>query len=275
MIRGMSGFGQAQAENSVVKVNVQAHSLNHRYLDCSVYMPEQLRLLESDIKAIVKKKIKRGKVNVSVNLVAKGASPQLNPEAVSSYIRLARKLHKQFGVTQEISFWQLLNLPAVLEQRQKSVFDTPAMRRLITSLVAKAIDKMAAMRQKEGEATYRDLLKRTKLMHQKLSFIEKRLPQVLERLKQKMSPEEFNSLMRSSDVHEEMVRLKFHLANFSKTAAAAGQESRGKELDFICQELQRETNTLGAKVPDAHVSSAVVKIKSQLEKLREQLQNVE
>jgi uncharacterized protein (TIGR00255 family) len=275
MIIGMSGFGQAQLENSKLKVQAQVHTLNHRYLDCSVYMPEALRYLESDIKALAKKKIKRGKVNISLNVLYKTGGPDLNPEAVRSYISLANKLHKRFGIAKNISFAQLLSLPSVLEQKQKLPLNNTVLQRMIMALVNQAVDKTVLMRRKEGEAIYRDLVKRANFMQDKVHYIEKRLPLVFSRLKEKLPADELNSTLRGSDVSEELVRLKFHLANFCKTASAAGQESRGKELDFICQELQREINTLGAKVPDHYVSSAVVKIKSQLEKLREQLQNVE
>ncbi len=276
MIKGMSGFGQSESENSKFKVSVQVHSLNHRYLDASVYLPDYLRSLDTYIKSIVKKKINRGKINISVNIINKGSfRPDLNPDAVGAYIHLASRLHKQFGISKDIAFWQLLNLPSVLIEKQKIPVDEILAKRLITPLVNKALDKLVLMRQKEGEAIYKDLQKRSRIISAKIKFIENKLPKVFKRLEGKMTQEELAAFMRGCDVSEEIVRLKFHIANLCQVATSTKQESSGKELDFICQELQREANTLGAKVPNKHISFAVVKIKSQLEKLREQLQNVE
>jgi uncharacterized protein (TIGR00255 family) len=276
MIRGMSGFGQARAENDKLKVLVQVRTLNHRYLDCTVYMPETLRSLESDIKAIVKKKIKRGKVTVFVDIIHKVSSqPHLNPQAVSVYMRLAKKLHKEFGVAEHISFAQIVGLPSVLESRSDTALDNAATKHPIFASLAQAVEKTVLMRGQEGGAIYTDLAKRLKIIKAKIDYIEQKLPKVFALLGKKMTQDELNSFMRGCDISEEIVRLKFHLNNCLRTASAKGSEPKGKELDFILQELQREANTLGAKVPDKHVSAAVVKIKSQLEKLREQIQNVE
>ncbi|MEW6008295.1 MAG: YicC/YloC family endoribonuclease [Candidatus Omnitrophota bacterium] len=276
MIKGMSGFGQAESENSKFKATVQVHSLNHRYLDASVYLPEYLRSLDNYIKLIIKKKLKRGKVNVSINIFTKGAiKPHLNPDIVGAYVHLAARLNRQFGISKDIAFWQLLNLPSVLIEKEKPPIDEVEAKRLLTPLVNKALEKLLVMRQKEGIAIYKDLQKRSRIVSSKIKYIENKLPKVFERLKAKLSHEELGAFMRNCDVSEEIVRLKFHIANLCQVATNTKGESSGKELDFICQELQREANTLGAKVPDKYISFAVVKIKSQLEKLREQLQNVE
>lgn len=276
MIKGMSGFGQAQAENSKFKISVQVRTLNHRYLDCSLYLPQAWQSMEAQAKTIIKKKIKRGKINVSFDIASKGsAEPILNPEAVRTYLDLAQRLNKNFRVSKDISFWQLLNLPHVLGQRQRNLVNNPAIKRLLISTLVSAVEKTLRMRRAEGQAIYDDLKKRTALIKANIANIEVKLFQLCKRMSKKLSGEELNSFSRGCDVSEELVRLKFHLANLQRTASVAADDPTGKELDFICQELQREINTLGAKVPDKHVTYLVVKIKSQLEKIREQIQNVE
>ncbi|MBU2540302.1 MAG: DUF1732 domain-containing protein [Candidatus Omnitrophica bacterium] len=276
MIRGMSGFGQSEAENSKLKVTVQVRTLNHRYLDYAIYLPESLRWLEAYLKTKIKGRIKRGKVTVSFNITNKAAiSPNINPDVISAYTRLARELKRRFGISGDISFSQAINLPKVLKEPQGIAANAGTVKNLIASSLGMAIEAVVQMRRKEGVAIYRDLKERAAFIKSKISFIEREFPKIFLRAKKRLSKEELVSFKRSADVSEELVRLKFHLANFSRTACRTNNESIGKELDFISQELQREVNTLGAKVPDKLVSYAVVKIKSQLEKIREQLQNVE
>ncbi len=276
MIKGMSGFGQAQIENSKLKVILQVRTLNHRYLDCSVYLPESLRWLDTYLKTKIKSKIKRGKVTVSVSITNKAAiSPTINPVVVNAYTRLAKELHKKFGISNDISFSQILNLPRVLKGKQDIIANPTSVKNLISLALQRAIEAAVVMRNKEGAAIYKDLKERISFIKVKVGNIDREIPKVFKRAKKKLSTDELNSFKRSADVSEEIVRLKFHLSNFSRTAQHANKEPVGKELDFISQELQREANTLGAKVPDKLISYAVVKIKSQLEKIREQLQNVE
>lgn len=276
MMKGMSGFGQARAENTKFKITVQVRTLNHRYLDCTVYMPESLRELEASIKTAVKKKIRRGKVSIFVDIINKASSrPELNLNALKEYMRLAKVLGKKFGVTQEISFAQLVNLPSVLVQKQQASLEAGALKNLIMQPLIKATENVAEMREQEGRAIYKDFGKRLRIIKNKIDFIEQRLVRIFKQLKNKMTSDELNSFVKNCDVSEEIVRLRFHLNNAYRRASGASHEPRGKELDFICQELQRETNTLGSKVPDKHISSSVVKIKGELEKLREQLANVE
>jgi len=276
MIKGMSGFGQARAENLRFKVAAQVRTVNHRYLDISVYLPEALRILEQPVKERIKRKIKRGKVNVSFEIISKShIGPRLNEEIIASYVRLAERLNKKFNIAKDISFAQLLILPQVLEQRQKASVEIKEIRTLLLTSAANAANKVVGMRRQEGTAICNDLRKRASIIKGRLIFIERELLKTFERAKKRLSAEELVSFKRNCDVSEELVRLKFHTANLLKTAFAAGDEPRGKELDFISQELQREINTLGAKVADKNISCAAVRIKSQLESLREQLQNVE
>lgn len=276
MIKGMSGFGQARVENKQFKAIIQVRSLNHRYLDCAVHLPEALRSLESYIKDIIKKQIKRGKVSVSIEIINKAAhKPHVNPQAVEAYMHLAKKLNKEFGVSSTITFSQLVSLPSVLGQAEQELLDNTAIRHLLAVPLIKALEGTIRMRANEGQAIYNDLKKRVKIIKRKIDYIESRLPRVFKQMEKKMSHEELGSFMRNCDVSEEIVRLKFHLNSLYRAASVSSSDPQGKELDFICQELQREANTLGAKVPEKYVSSAVVKIKGQLEKLREQLQNVE
>lgn len=274
MIKGMTGFGVASANvKPWGRLTVEVRSINHRFLDIVFHLPNGFSRLEEDFKKEIEKYLLRGRLTVALHL--NGGLAQracINKALLRQYFLELQRVKQELRLRAEIDINNLMHLPGVwtVEEVQAGAESVTALR----VLLRRALDGLARCRQKEGQLVHRDLLGRCHFIKETLQQINTRYAQVLRRrAAQIASPEEQNGFLKSADITEELVRLKFHL----KTAMAKLNSSGavGKETDFIAQEMQREINTVGAKSIDAAVSGKVVQIKSEIEKIREQLQNVE
>lgn len=275
MIKSMTGFGSSQTNIAGWgKAIFELRSLNHRFLEVVCHLPENFSYLEERIKKEIEKKIKRGRVICSLNIIIRPQEKILiNKPLLKQYYSSLNKLRGQLHIKEPLKMDTLLNLPGVLNLEQQGNHKNRIWMKL-KPLVRTSLLSLMKTRTKEGQALYLDLRRRNEKLRSALEVIRKRFKKVMEeKIKQITLPEEKATFLKSADITEEMVRIKFHINNFKKKLQRS--DSVGKELDFIAQELSREANTMAAKSIDAVISNNVVGMKSQIEKIREQLQNVE
>jgi len=273
MITGMTGFGAGEVSVGKVKGNVEVKTVNHRYLDVAFYLPVGFSSLEDKIQKILAGKIKRGRVTVSVKITERPqTSITLNQEAVKRYLEFARSLGEKHRIKNDITVADIMRLPGVVEAKEVFVQAGDIWPVLERSL-QKAVAGVVVMRRREGKALCADINDQLKRMLLQMGTIKARINTLLKESKGTMSSEEFSSYQKSNDINEEISRLSHYIDEAKALLRQA--EGSGKKLDFIAQEMQRETNTIGSKVQDKVVAAAVIAIKSKVEKIREQSNNVE
>jgi len=271
----MTGFGGKTAEvKPFGKITVELRSTNHKFLETVLHMPEGFMSLEDRIKKEIEAQVKRGRINCSINI--SGSQSQgvfINEKLVKNYLSSLRSIKKKYKVAGDVGLDALVNLPGVLSLAESAVPKEriwPELKKLLDG----ALSNFIAMRKKEGKALQIYLKKRASILTKELSAVKLIYKDVSSKKAALLkTSEEKSSFLKDSDISEEIERLGFHIKNFLHKISKPG--SVGKELDFIAQEMQRETNTIGAKSCDSFLSAKVVHIKSQIEKIREQVQNVE
>lgn len=281
MLTGMTGFGRAQVRYNKIHFTLQMSSVNHRFFEVVFHVPPNLIYLEDKIKHYLHKRIKRGRITLSLSVSGSLCSKaSLDKELAKEYFRAVCALKKEVSLSGEISLAQLSAMPGVLSLQESELPEEVLWPR-IEKLLISACDNLSGMRAKEGEAIEKDVLSRLDKINTKLSFIKRKIPVVIaqkcKRLESSgIGSEEISAAVRNCDIAEEVTRLAFHSKSFAtKIKNNRRRLPLGKELDFITQEMQREANTMGAKAQDVHLSAAVIEIKSQIEKIREQIQNAE
>jgi uncharacterized protein (TIGR00255 family) len=276
MLNSMTGF--ASKELGIVplgKISIELKSSNHKFLEIVFHLPETLLFLEERIKKEIEAKIKRGRVTCVLNIIGGQAASCvfINKELLKNYILAIRNTKEQLGIKDEISMDTLIHLPGVLSLVEAKTSKGNIWPRL-KILVNQTLDDLVKTRQKEGRALYFHLKAKAETLKVNLAIIRTRFKKAIEdKIAKINTDEERASFLKDMDITEEIERLAFHIRNFQNKILKIGP--MGKELDFIAQEMQREANTMGAKSFDVGVSGRVVEIKSQIEKIREQLQNIE
>jgi len=273
MIKGMTGFGSCEFSWGKVKGAIEIRSLNHRFLDISFYLPAGFAQTENKIRQIISEAISRGKVTVSVKILQRAPMTVVfNRTIISQYVKYAKELKKEFGFNNDLTLSDLAKLPGVVEAKESTVevddlwlSAEESLRRCLKSLVL--------MRQREGRSLAQDLRDKLRKMSGLIGKINKRAKEILKAKKGSLTNEEFSSLQKSNDVNEETSRL-LHYVEEMKLLLKSDLPI-GKKIDFIAQEMQRETNTIGSKLQDKLISNAVISLKSKIEKIREQGQNIE
>jgi len=271
----MTGFGSSEIEIlGYGKISVELRSTNHKFLEIILHLPDGSLSLEERIKKIIELKIKRGRVTCGVNVSGKQAGDaSINKELLKKYIDKINSVKKEFKLKDNLELNTLINLPGVLTLGEKRVSPESLWPKLKVALNV-AVNNLTQARLKEGSALLGYLKKQAEELKERLSGIKEILKKSLKvRLKGFATDEERSVFLKDTDTTEEIDRLGFHINNFKSKIIASG--SVGKELDFIAQEMQREANTLAAKTFDVAVSAQVLKIKSLIEKIREQVQNIE
>jgi len=273
MITGMTGFGSCEITYGKVKGIIEIKTVNHRYLDLAYYLPVGFSSLEDKIQKIVASQVKRGRVTVSVKITDKPhTNIVLNQEVVKRYLDFAKDLGQKHHIKNDITVADIMRLPGVVEAKEVFVQAADLWPVLEKSL-HKAVTGVVVMRRREGKSLSADINGQLKRMLLQISLIKKRTGALLKDSKTKLTPDEFSSYQKSNDINEELARLAHYIDEARVLLKQA--EGAGKKLDFIAQEMQRETNTIGSKVQDKEVSAAVIAIKSKVEKIREQSNNVE
>ena len=271
MLVGMTGFAQAQARFKDIQLNIEIRSLNHRYLECVVHSPDGFGIAEEIIKAQVKNKINRGRVTVALSVLNLHPKVLVDYALADSYVRSLKHLNHKLKLENHLSLTQIINLEGIL--KIESVHQNAEFMQTLKSLINKALGKLVHIRHKEGRALARDILKRSSAIRKEADKITRAVGLLHKEKKNRLSDEEFSVFLRNTDIAEELTRIRYHLKNFLATLGKSA--SCGKELDFISQEVQREANTISAKAQSAEISQSVVKIKSAIDQIREQVQNVE
>jgi len=275
MLKSMTGFGNAQAAiSSIGRISVEIRSVNHKFLEIVSHLPEGFLSLEDNIKKAINSKIKRGRLTCVVNIAQPQASKVfINERLAKEYLAALRKMQRSFQLADGISLDNLINLPGILSLEQNNIKAGQLWPRL-RLLLDIALEGLIRMRNKEGRVLQGHLKNRAGLLRHKLEAAQRRFKTVIAKKTAAIaSEEERSSFLKDSDITEEIERLAFHIRNFiAKLSVSAAV---GKELDFIAQEMQREANTIGAKSCDALISAQVIRIKSEIEKIREQVQNIE
>lgn len=273
MIKGMTGFGSEQFSVNGVKALLEIKSVNHRYLDVSYYLPIGFSSVENKIKAMLDAEMERGRVTVTMKFLEKPTQTiAMNTQAVRDYLAFGKKIKKQFDIQGDVTVSDLLKLPGIFEIKENFLEAADVWPQMEKSL-RKGLKQLIIMRRAEGRSLTKDLSDGVRRMTRQLGIIEKRQKVLLAEKRKTGTPEEFSSFQKNSDIHEEITRMNHYLDEIR--TLLRGSESIGKKIDFIAQEMQRETNTIGSKVQDRTISNAVIAIKSKIEKIREQAQNIE
>ena len=295
MIHSMTGFGRATREQGGVGLEVEARSVNHRHLDLRIRLPRALADQETGLKQRVASRLSRGKVDVTVNLVLGTATTRLEiDEAIAAqYVEAAGRLRAAHALGDGLDVSSLLSLPGVTNLVETEV-DPEQLVAPLKAAIDEAVGALIAMRVTEGESLAAEFEGRLQTVSGLADAFEARANEVVEVAKQRLRKraeqiEREVGLMDEARLHqeiviaadrlditEELVRLRSHVDQFRETLAAAGPgEPVGRRLDFLLQELGRETNTVGSKANDAPLAQDVVELKTELERIREQVQNVE
>lgn len=275
MIQSMTGFGSFETEiPRLGKISVELRSTNHKFLETVLHLPDGSLSLEERIKKALESKIKRGRVTCAINVGSRrGGDVFINKALLKNYILKINKIKREFNIDDGLSLDTLIRLPGVLTLEEEKVSPESIWPKLKIAVSA-AVNNLVKTRTKEGQALQGYLLAQAEQVKKGLMSIKARLKiSLAQRLKNFATDEERSSFLKDTDTTEEVDRLGFHTGNLRAKIKKGG--SIGKELDFIAQEMQREANTLAAKTFDAAVSSEVLKIKSLIEKIREQVQNIE
>lgn len=294
MIKSMTGFGRSEHSDGKRNITVEIRSVNHRYGDISVKMPRRYSFAEERIKNIIKKTVSRGKVDVSVlveNLTEDDITVRLNTMVASQYIENLNQLKESFSLEGEVTLQFLAALPDVMKA-VPDVDDEEEICRAIEIPLRQAVKNLDHMRTEEGEKLAEDLLMRGNLIRDLVGQIEVRAPKVADVYAQKLR-ERIRDLIGNNvtvpedrilleaaifadkcSITEELVRLGSHMIQL-KNIIEKSQQPAGKKLDFLVQEMNRETNTIGSKANDIEITNLMLEIKSEIEKIREQVQNIE
>ena len=273
MIKGMTGFGQAKFINAQMKTLIEIKSVNHRYLDVNYYLPAGFGSLENWMRQILQQSVHRGRVTVSMKVAKKEAvTVVLNQSVVKMHMRNISRLKRELGIQGSASLMDVINLPGVIEAKETDV-DLLRLRRALERCFRLALLGVIKMRQSEGRSLAADVSGQLNRMSLQIKKIQKRTKLILDEKMKKLTTEEFRSFQKSSDVNEEISRLQHFIDEIRPLLKS--NVSVGKRIDFIAQEMQRETNTIGSKLQDKTIANAVIALKSKIEKIREQAQNIE
>ena len=294
MMKSMTGYGRGECTAKGTRITVELNSVNRKQAEVSLSVPSELESIESDLRDLILASVSRGRVSGRVVLQYTGASRAsavaVNETQAKAYRRELSKLAKSLEIPDNLSLDSLLRLPGVLESAQPTL-DVKAFRAPIKSALGQALEGLLSMREKEGGNLGRDLAKRLAKLRRIVKRVAKLAPDVLkhhrerliERLKKNnVDVPDMNDdrLLREivyytdrTDVTEELTRLGSHFVQLEECLSDVVPV--GRKLDFLAQEMFREINTIGSKANDANISSEVVTLKTELEKIREQVQNVE
>ncbi len=296
MIRSMTGFGRAVFEVDGVEFEIEIRSVNHRHLDVRARLPRALAAADSSIKGWLQQKLQRGRVDVSVSLasgVERGPSLQIDTEAVGTLVRIGRELAAEHGLDAELRIAELLSVPGVVRFSEREP-DLADLSDVFTRAFATAVEALDEMRATEGEALEREIRSQLGSVADLLEQVVARAGSVVDSVRGKLRKrteqlqletglldearlhQEIVIAADRMDISEEVVRLRSHVEQFRSVLDASGSGvAVGRRLDFLLQEMGRETNTIGSKGSDTGIAHLVVDLKTELERIREQVQNIE
>ena len=292
MIKSMTGYGRQKGENERREVQVEIKSVNHRYLDLNVKVPRIYSFLEESIKTAVSAAVARGKVDIYLSITAKeGGDVKVSPNLAlaGEYLRALEQVRDTYSLKDDISVMELAHMPDLLTVAREEP-DAEEVKTQALEVLGRALEEYNAMRRTEGERLCEDIARRGQEIGKMVDQVEQRSPQSVEEYRQKIA-QRMTEILGDSDiaeqrilaeaalfadkvsVTEEVVRLRSHLSQLQKMVQ--GDAPVGRKLDFLVQELNREANTIGSKANDYELAQIVIEIKAEIEKIREQIQNLE
>ncbi len=292
MLKSMTGFGRYETVTEQYKISVEMKAVNHRYLDLSIKMPKKFNCFEASIRALLKKYIHRGKVDLFISYedyTEGNVCLKYNGSLAAEYMAAFQKMAEQFSIENDITVSALARFPEVLTMEQAPE-DEAQLWRVLSEGIEQAAEKFVETRITEGEHLKEDMLCKLDYMAELVEFIEKRSPKIIEEYRKKLT-EKVLELLNGTAIDEsrivaevtiyadktctdeEMVRLKSHIESMKKKLISGG--SIGRELDFIAQEMNREANTTLSKANDLETADQAIALKTEIEKVREQIQNIE
>lgn len=292
MIKSMTGFGRAQETVDGMTVTVELKSVNHRYFEFTAKVPRTYGFLEEKLKSFLNARVSRGKMECYVsieNLEESDMEVVVNPSLAKGYVDALRTLSETFGLKEDYSAISIAKFPDVLTLR-KAPADEEKIWNAVQKVTELAVERFVTMRETEGEKLRADILSKADTILEHVAFVESRSPQTVreyhEKLRQRMEEllentqvDEQRLLTEAAifadkvAVDEETVRLRSHISQLREFLNA--DEPIGRKLDFLVQEMNRESNTIGSKAQDVEIAKRVIAIKAEVEKIREQVQNIE
>ena len=293
MLLSMTGFGEAHRKDARLAVAAEVRTINSRYFKLVIRCGEGYSTLEPQVENLVRQSIKRGTVQVSLRIERANASDfRFNQAVLAGYRQQLEELQKAWRLSESVSIEALLSLPGVVDQNAAGPLDAAADWPLVSETLVGAMKDMSAMRLEEGRAMAADLAANGQSIAKELDAIEDRAPLVADSYRARLAERltktladyqvtldpgdlirEISIYAERSDVSEEIVRLRSHLEQFAATLELP--ESSGRKLEFLTQEMFRETNTIGSKANDVQIARHVIEIKAAIERIREMIQNVE
>ena len=292
MIKSMTGFGRYETVTDEYRIAVEIKSVNHRYCDLNIKLPKKFNEIENTLRMMMKEIAERGKVDVYVSYedyAGKGTHVHYHPQIAKEYVKVAAHVAEEFELHNSLSAERLLGFADVISLEEESN-DLESVFPIVTQTLQKAGEQFIASREREGEQLYQDIKGKLAYLLTLVAQVEERSPQMLQEHRQKLL-EKVQELLgdRKIDegilatelivyadkvcVDEETVRLRSHIDAMSETLDM--QETIGRKLDFIAQEMNREANTILSKANDKELSGIAINLKTEIEKIREQIQNIE
>ncbi|MGN7193861.1 YicC/YloC family endoribonuclease [Bacillus mycoides] len=291
MICSMTGFGRSKVENDTFQITVEMKSVNHRFLEMSIRLPKQMMAFEDKIRKIIAKQVRRGRIEVSISITGEGLVERkltVNWELLKQYQSIMEDIKGKFQLQDSITLGQLMGMPEVTAVEEienvNEQFETG-----LYEAVRQAAHMLKTMRDGEGKRLHKDIAYRLQEIHNCVNAIIPHAPIVTQKYRERLENRlkelhnqdldeqrlltEVAIFAERSDIHEELVRLQSHLDQFREALQIT--EPVGRKMDFIVQEMHREVNTIGSKANDLTISKYVVEMKNNLEKIREQVQNIE
>lgn len=292
MIKSMTGFGRAEVINSERKITIELKSVNHRYLDLNIKMPKKLSFFEGEIRNLMKTYMQRGKVDVFItyeDYTLNRVALKYNRELAAEYMGYLKEMQEEFGLENDVRVSTLSRYPEIFTMEEQSV-DEEELWSFLENPLREACEKFVATRQREGENLKRDLLEKLRSLDEKVTLVEKRSPEVVDAYREKLEAK-VHELLEDSQIDdariaaevvlfsdkicndEETVRLHSHIQGMMRILEE--KEGVGRKLDFMAQEMNREANTILSKSSDLIISNIAIDLKTEIEKIREQIQNIE
>jgi len=294
MLRSMTGYGRAQLEDASFKVTVELKSVNHRFLEMVIRLPKKYSLLEDKIKGAIRKRISRGRVEAWVGIEEMdkaGLNVNVDKDLAMDYYNSLKELAHLLGISPQITLYELCKLEGIITLKEPET-DLERIWEITSKPLEEALEQLVLMRENEGSVLKADLESRSKTILDLIGQIERRNPEVVQAYKNRLSQKikeltdnlieidenrlatEVAIFAEKTDITEEIIRLKSHIEQLAESIEEQ-ENPVGRKLDFILQEMYREINTISSKSADVMISYMVVEVKSEIEKMREQIQNVE
>jgi len=293
MIRSMTGYGRGEVASENAAFIVEMRSVNNRFLDIQVKTPRNLGMLEPRIKKTVQTSFGRGRIDVFVNRTGKEASPMriaADFALAEQYLGILTEMKQRFSLPGDVDLASMQSFPDIIG-REELTEDPEKIWLMLTPALTQAAERLRSMREDEGAVLAQDMKDRLAAIEKMASLIRDRVPAAIEQarlrlteavariMKEQPDParmvQEIAIIADRTDITEELIRLGSHITQFRRLLDLSGEESVGRKLDFLVQEMGREVNTVGSKALDADISMTVVNMKAELEKIREQAQNIE